>query len=161
MAEIIIQKVSGVSWRDINVSASVGRGGINKRDDVMVIQALMKYGLEGIDWFRGEIFPAPNGIADQGLIKKIERYQRYLRSTNRRVSVDGRIDPARGMRTGRNNNLMYTIQQLNSQAEGRCVMMYNDFKNLDRYIDDIRQKYPQVDAILSGTNVGTLNLGLE
>ena len=43
MAQII--KV--IDWHEINVSSSVGKGGTNAMADVLVVQALLKYGLEG------------------------------------------------------------------------------------------------------------------
>ena len=161
MAEIIIQRVGGIEWKDINVTASVGRGGANMRDDVMVVQALMKYGLERIPEFGRASFPMPNGVVDAKMIANIEKYQRYVRrKQNTRVSVDGRIDPARGMTAGRRGVLAWTIQRLNLEAEQTYRSNTNDYGLEDRYIEEMCRQFPQVDAILSGTAVGTLNLGL-
>lgn len=161
MAKVIMQGVKDLKWRDINVCASVGIGGVNRRDDVLVVQALMKYALPHRNYFRGIHFPVPNGIADQNLCSLIKKFQRYLRRNNRRVSVDGRIDPAVGLRVGNKRNLMWTIQQLNSEASDIYIHENGFEVDQNGYIEVLCEQYPQVDAILSGTTVGTLNLGLE
>lgn len=161
MAKIIMQGVKDFKWRDINVCASVGVGGVNRSEDVLVVQALMKYALPSRNYFRGIHFPVPNGIADQNLYSLIKKFQRYLRRRNTRVSVDGRIDPAVGLRVGNKRNLMWTIQQLNAEASDIYIHENGFEVEPNGYIEVLCEQYPQVDAILSGTAVGTLNLGLE
>ena len=161
MAEIMMQGVKDFKWRDINVSASVGEGAVNRSEDVLVVQALMKYALPRLDYFRGIHFPIPNGVADKKFYSLIRKFQRYLRKNNARVSVDGRIDPAKGMRAGVRQNLLWTIQQLNNEASHTYMIQKGFDVDQNGYIEVLCEQYPQVEAILSGTAVGTLNLGLE
>ncbi|NNE98682.1 MAG: hypothetical protein HKN25_06645 [Pyrinomonadaceae bacterium] len=161
MAKIIMQGPKGHQWRDINVCNSVGKGGFNARADVMVVQALMHYALPRLPYFHSTAFPMPNGNADEQFVRNIVKFQRYLRKNNRRVSVDGRIDPAKGMQAGRRKNLYWTIQQLNSLASDKWILLNNmNVEDQDGFIDELRRLYPQVDAILAGTAVGSLSLAL-
>ena len=128
---------------------------------MIVVQALMHYALRQIPYFGSDRFPFPNGRMDEAGEKLIKKFQRYLRKTKTRISVDGRIDPAKGFYTGVRKNLLHTIQQLNNKAQDTYCATTGDWSAMDEYIDDVRKVYPQVDAILSRPGVGTLNLGLE
>lgn len=143
---------------EINVSASVGRGGVNSKDDVMVVQALLKYALEPYRYFRKDKFPEPTGTIDANTIHLIEKFQRYVRTKLKNsVSVDGRIDPAKGTKAfGKNGQ--WTIQMLNGEALSAYLIFYNGNGN---YIEDICRKYPQVRVVLGDIPVGTLGSNLE
>ena len=160
-------------WQEINVTGSVGRGGVNAKNDVMVVQAMLKYALEDRAQFKNVPFPAPSGTIEEDTIQLIYKYQRHLRSRLRvRVSVDGRIDPARGERAFGSKG-QWTIQSLNGDAMEAWLVFKGGG---DNYIEAICRKYPQVLNALGGSipvgglsmslepsvpMVGSLNLGLE
>ncbi|HEY0049956.1 MAG TPA: hypothetical protein VGB68_11750, partial [Pyrinomonadaceae bacterium] len=59
----------------INVSASVGKNAVNLKDDVIVVQALLKYVFETGDFFKGVVLPEPTGTMDKTTAWVIKRYQ--------------------------------------------------------------------------------------
>lgn len=155
MAEIV--KV--IDWHEINVSNSVGKGGANAKDDVLVVQALLKYALEGRHYFRNDTFPEPNGTMDENTMKLIKKYQRYVRIKQKlKMSVDGRIDPSRGGIHVPGKRLLWTISSLNCDALERYLI--EDRAGADP-INSICVRYPQVKAVLGEPPVGTLGLKLE
>jgi hypothetical protein len=155
MAEII--KV--IDWYEINVSNSVGRHGANDRADVLVVQALLKYGLEGRHYFRNHKFPEPTGTINENTIGLITQYQRYVRlKLKNRMSVDGRIDPSRGGIHVPGKRLLWTISSLNSEAMERYILESRAGAGV---IQSICLRYPQVKAVLGEIPVGTLGLTLE
>jgi peptidoglycan hydrolase-like protein with peptidoglycan-binding domain len=84
-----------------NIMASVGRGGVNSRNDSMVVQKLLNSSLKTTAGFRQL---AVDGVAGPKTIEAIEMYQRNVLRWNR---VDGRVDPG-----GK------TIQALNQSGVG-------------------------------------------
>jgi len=153
------QVYSRYDWQEINVTGSVGRGGVNAKNDVMVVQAMLKYALEERAQFKNDRFPAPSGTINEETIQMIYKYQRYLRSKLKiRVSVDGRIDPAKGERAFGSKG-QWTIQSLN----GDVMEAWLVFKGGgDNYIEALCRKYPQVLNALGGSiPVGSLSLSLE
>lgn len=160
-------------WSEINVSASVGRNGVNNKSDVLVVQAMLKYGLEGRTYFKGDRFPEPSGTMDEATLNLIRKYQKYLRRRNGvSVSVDGRIDPAKG-ETAFGKKGKWTIQMLNADVLEWYIVFG---KEGDNYIHSLCMKYPQVMGAIGGdvpvgslglspesspALVGTLNLALE
>ncbi len=87
---------------EINVTASVGSNGVNLEDDVMVVQALLKYALAERGFFRKMTFSEPTGTMDDNTKSLIKQFQRFVRKMNNAdISVDGRID-ARTFRKTRN-----------------------------------------------------------
>jgi hypothetical protein len=56
----------------INLGASVGLNGVNRKEDVMVVQALLKCALESHPHFKDVKFPEPNGSLTRDLIKIIK-----------------------------------------------------------------------------------------
>lgn len=147
------------NWKEINVSASVGKDGANVREDVAVIQAMLKYALEWREYFKGDRFPEPTGMVNADTLYLIEKYQRYLRhKSGMKISVDGRIDPARGERAFGSNG-QWTIQALNGEVLERFVVLATPG---DNYIHALSLQYPQVRRALGGNvPVGTLSLTLE
>ena len=141
----------------INVSASVGKNGVNSRDDVLIVQALLKYGAEEKHYFRNEKFPIPTGSMCQDTAKQIKSLQRFLRKNGHKISIDGRIDPAKG-NSAYGKKGRWTIRLLNELAFE--IWLLSGAKN-DNYILDIARRYPQVMAVLDGIPVGTLNIPLE
>ena len=154
MAEII--KVE--DWYEINVSNSVGRGGTNINTDVLVVQALLKYGLEGRHYFRGIRIAEPTGAIDSNTLQLIKQYQRYMRKVcGKKVSIDGRIDPARNGLNVPGKNLLWTISSLNSEINEMHLLNSRPGSP----IQDLCNRYPQVKAVLGKMPVGTLDLALE
>lgn len=146
----------------INVGASVGRNGVNNPADVIIVQALFKYAWSGKGNTSGDVaniitkqvFPEPTGAYNHHTAKLIRKYQEYL-SIYRKVTRDGRIDPANGQ-AAYGKNKEWTIVQLNMDAEWEAM---NAGKPKGQYISEICDRWSQVKAALNG--VGSLNLELE
>ena len=123
----------------VNLTASVGRRGVNAKSDVLVIQALMKYALSERKAWQGTRFPEPSGAMDGNTLALIKRYQQAARRQSRNtVAVDGRIDPAKGERPHGSRGL-WTILRLNSDAIETWIL--NGAKNAS-YINDIAMRLP-------------------
>jgi hypothetical protein len=88
-----------MSAMPVNISASVGRGGVNNRDDVLKVQRLINVKLPI------PLLPLPeNGVCGDLTIGAIEEIQRR---ELRMASPDGRVDPngaTFGFLTGRSKN---------------------------------------------------------
>jgi len=140
----------------INVTASVGVGGVNLKGDVMVVQAMLKYALEEKPYFRKLKFPEPTGAVCDDTKVLIKEYQRYLRKKeNVGVSVDGVIDRAVGEKPfGRRGQ--WTIHCLNSDVLVKRLLYGGEGSE----IQDLCRKYPQLHSVLDDVPVGTLNLPL-
>lgn len=153
----------------INLTASVGEGGVNLKDDVMIVQAMLKYALDVRLYFSKMQFPEPTGTICPQTVKIIREYQRFIRKVERAsVSVDGVIDRAVGERAfGRRGT--WTILSLNANVlEMRLFKggVGNEFQELCR-------QFPQLNSVIdvpvgdlnltleSSRNAGTLNLALE
>ncbi len=146
------------SWTEINVTSSVGVGGVNSTQDVLVVQALLKYVGEKISYFRNENLPRPTGVMDKKTQHLIKKYQQYVRRVKKvGLSVDGRIDPSKGLYVP-GKKLQWTIGQLNGDAS-QIHMMFG--RNGGDHVEDLCTIYPPISAILDGSAVGSLNLGLE
>jgi hypothetical protein len=150
-------------WPVINVSASVGRGGVNLREDVLVVQALFKYTLVKGEAFRGEPLPEPTGAFDRVTERTIKKYQRLAKrnyGSLGNIVVDGRIDPAaNGSSYLPGSNKRYTIILINAEADLR-YRCYPDRVGRGGFVNDICARYPHVEAALKNS-VGTLGLSLE
>jgi hypothetical protein len=141
----------------INVTASVGENSVNSKDDVMVVQAMLKYALEKRSYFRRFKFPEPTGTFDRETAALIREYQRYLRRKNNApISVDGVISRAVGEKPFGSSGL-WTILYLNSDVLEMRLLSGgegNEFEVLCR-------KFPQLFAVLEDVPVGSLGLSLE
>jgi hypothetical protein len=149
-------------WPVINVSAPVGRGGVNLPEDVMAVQALFKYVLEKGEAFRGEPLPEPTGTFDRVTARTIKKYQRMAKrnyGSLGNIHVDGRIDPAKGSSCLPGSNKRYTIILINAEADLR-YNCYPDRVGRPGFVNDICARYPQVKRALE-ESVGTLGLSLE
>ena len=101
----------------INIGASVGLNGVNQKDDVMVVQALLKCALESHPHFKNVNFPEPNGLMTRDLIEIIKKYQRFNnRKDPIKMPVDGRIDPMRNGVYVPGKRKFWTIFALNTRA---------------------------------------------
>ncbi|REJ77490.1 MAG: hypothetical protein DWQ47_14020 [Acidobacteria bacterium] len=146
-------------WVEINVSASVGKNAVNNKDDVIVVQAMLKYALEWRTYFGSAPFPRPTGAVDSATLALIRKYQQYLRRTRgSKISVDGRIDPAKD-RAAFGKKGQWTIQMLNGDvAEGWLVWD----RPGDNPIHSLYMEYPEIrNAIGDNIPVGKLGLSLE
>jgi hypothetical protein len=141
----------------INLTASVGKGGVNLKDDVMVVQAMLKYAFQGHPFFKKFKFPKPTGTIDDATKALIERYQKYLRrKENVEVPVDGVIDRAVGERPfGRRG--IWAILCLNGDLVKVRLLKGGESNE----IFDLCREYPQLHAVFDDVPVGSLNLSLE
>jgi hypothetical protein len=140
----------------INVSSSVGVRGVNHTDDVIVVQALLKYALEHKRDFRNEEFPEPCGAFLKTTSQLIKKYQRYHNRNGSLVSIDGRIDPAEGSAYAKGSRKFWTIYALNIDAVEAAFL-----SGRKSAIDGVCSRWPFIKKILNKNGVGTLNLELE
>ena len=141
----------------INLTASVGVNGVNLKDDVMVVQAMLKYALAERSHFRKLKFPAVTGAMNDETKILIKEYQRFLRREDKNdVAVDGVIDRAIGEKPfGRRG--LWTILCLNSHVLVARLLSGGDGNE----IQDLCRRYPQLHSVLDNVPVGSLNLSLE
>lgn len=141
----------------INVSGSVGKNAVNFKDDVMVVQALLKYTLSHLQPFRGVNFPTPTGAIDRDTVRLIRQFQEYWnrKVKNVKLAIDARVDPVREGDTG--GTLGKTIDKLNGAAFEAWFLSGQKNEN---YISDICKRFPQLNSIFT-EGVGTLGLSLE
>ena len=152
----MIEKIYG-GIEIINLTASVGENSVNLKDDVMVVQAMLKYSLRENPAFSNFKLPEPTGAMNDQTKVLIKEYQRFMnRKRKGGISVDGVIDRAVGERPfGRRGE--WTIFCLNSQVlEARLLSggEGNEFEDLCR-------RFPQLYAVLDNLPVGSLRLSLE
>ena len=143
----------------LNVTAAVGANGVNLKDDVVVVQALLHYALRKRGGFRGLKFPVVSGGMDNGTTEMIRRFQNYIKKSpwhRFKVATDGRIDPAKGEGvTGKKRR--WTILELNYMA---LEMWLLDSASNGGFINDISVRDPIVGEVLANS-VGSLGLSLE
>lgn len=151
-----LQEFNG--FTQVNLHASVGENGVNAKNDVIAVQALMRYGLNWRRSWADVELPEPNGVMGPKTAALIRRFQQELRkSAGRGVIVDGRIDPAKGIRpSGR--RAMWTILMLNTTAVETFLLSGSQGTS---YIAEISKQYPAFKAAISSNGVGTLDLELE
>jgi hypothetical protein len=140
----------------INLTASVGEKGVNLKNDVMVVQAMMKYALEGRPQFRRFRFSEPTGAMDKNTAELILEFQRDLRRRRYKVAVDGVMNRAVGEKTFGKKGF-WTILHLNSEVlEWRLLSGGSGTE-----FEDLCRKFPQLHAVLDDLPVGSLELSLE
>jgi len=81
----------------INVGAAIGTNGTNLKNDITVVQGLLRYFKDGsgAHWTSQNV-PEPNGVMDSATRQAIWDFQAYVRrnaAPNYWVSMDGRINP--------------------------------------------------------------------
>lgn len=157
MAKIInIELHPGIPNEIINISASVGAGGVNLQQDVIVVQALLKHALEPVWDFREVKFPEPTGGDIRTTTEIIKKFQRYNnRKTNQPVPIDGRIDPIKDGRYAYGTNKFWTLYALQSKA-----LEISLFSGNSHPIEAICRRWSAVKAALENS-VGSLGLALE
>lgn len=140
----------------INVSASVGANGVNNHEDVIVVQALLKYALERNPDFRNSDFPEPSGAFIKTTAQLIKKYQRHQSRNGQKVPIDGRIDPVRGGIFAYGSNKWWTIYALNVEAF-EPALLYGDKSP----IEGICKRWAFIKPILNKNGAGSLDLSLE
>ena len=141
----------------INLTASVGVKGVNLRDDVMVVQAMLKYALRENPYFRNYNFPTVTGAINNQTKSLIKDYQRYLRRKDKQdVAVDGVIDRAVGEKPFGSRDF-WTILYLNSHVLKARLLSGGEGNEFE----DLCRKNPELYAALDNIPVGSLTLSLE
>jgi len=134
-------------WDFLNVSAVVGgKDGVNHPDDVMLVQALLRYLPPGLRGVWDQDCPLPNGTFNEITSNAIKQYQRNV--NNRpgrdcgRIVEDGRVSPAESKYLFGGGAYMWTIINLNKDAVR--VAKSRGFSKENSYMDDIYGLWPQV-----------------
>ena len=101
-----------------SVSAAVGPGAPNRREDVLLVQYLLRESFKG-PGFLAHPFPGPplvvDGVASPNLFAAIVHFQRVARLRGRTIATDGRVDaPVGEQMRGSISQTQYTIIFLNS-----------------------------------------------
>lgn len=143
----------------LNLSSSVGEGCINYKDDVMVVQAFLKYVLELTDLLPNFRLAEPNGTYTPYLGRLIRAYQRLDKryyTTTKRLAADGIVSPANGENVP-GTTKPWTIWLLNDEARYRYL---SEGATRRGYINDLLDRFPVLIAVMQ-RSVGTLGLSLE
>jgi hypothetical protein len=140
----------------INVSAAVGANGVNYKDDVIVVQALLKYSLERHPKFKDVELPEPTGAFIGATARLIKKYQRYQTRDGQDVAIDGRIDPIKGGVFAYGTKKWWTLYALNVEAIRPTIL-----EGHTSPIKAICDRWSIVKTILEKNGVGSLNLALE
>ena len=104
-------------WPVYNVDSSVGRFAANQTDDVMLVQFMLQQVGKGPN---PPLPPpstplTPNGIYSPLLDEWIRWYQKSVAKSGRQVTVDGKVDRARGEL----HQTSFTIMHLNGSYRKR------------------------------------------
>lgn len=158
MAKIITLK-TGKDMTDevINVTATVGVGGVNLQQDVIVVQALLKYALESVWDFKDVKIPEPTGGDVRTTAEIIKKFQRYYNRTKRDpVSIDGRIDPIQSKTPfAYGTNKLWTLYALHQRAIETSLL-----SGTGDPIKAICRRWSAVKAVFENS-IGSLGLALE
>jgi hypothetical protein len=123
----------------INVDDVVGFNGGNLRNDVTVVQALLKYFSRSPQRWTGQSLPEPIGILDMPTRQAIFDYQAFVRRTKNQfywVAKDGRIGPyKKGVQLL--NKQEWTIISLNMD----CAMLAAGLQE-GNHVDAICLRWP-------------------
>lgn len=132
-----------------NVDLAVGyQPANNYANDIIVVQALLKYINEGAKWWADSKLPVPNGsLGNLGQI--IYEYQGRIRKGNKYfwVAQDGRVGPSKGGKYTFQGGGRYTIMQLNSHA----AMVGAALGHTHYYIEEIFNRWKVVRYVLSSS----------
>jgi hypothetical protein len=101
-----------------NITSAVGPGAPNLREDVLLVQYLLRENFKGLPSFRSEPFPGGvlivDGIPGTQTYSAIKHYQRVQKKIGRPIATDGRVDaPVNEQMVGSISNTQYTIIYLN------------------------------------------------
>src|SRR4051794_16014236 len=114
-----------------NLDLAVGRGAMNQRSDVLLVQYFLIQIFKANPAKRpaGEVLPS--GFADETLFRWILHYQTETRKSGRMISTDGRVDPAKALR-GSISGMQYTIIYMNVHMRS---VRPDDFERLSEASD--------------------------
>lgn len=132
-----------------NVDTVVGyQPANNYTNDIIIVQALLKYINEGTKWWADSKLPVPNGtLGNLGQI--IWEYQGRIRKGNRDfwVAQDGRVSPSKGGKYSFQGGGIYTIMQLNRHAD----LIGTALGHTHYYIEEIFNRWRVVRYALSSS----------
>ena len=132
-----------------NVQEVVGnQPAVNYTNDIIVVQALLKYINEGFKWWADSKLPIPNGTKGN-LGQIISEYQGKVRKRHNGkiwVAQDGRVSPSIGGKQFFQPGGRYTIMQLNFDAG-----MVSAALRHGHYIDEIIKRWKVVGYALSSS----------
>jgi hypothetical protein len=134
----------------LNVGAKVGKAGTNKAGDVIVVQSLLAYYRQHVNFAPFILMGRPNGVCDQALIQLIAHYQGHVNAdilTKGKLTVDGVVGRAKG-KTHWAPGKKWTIISLNDSC--RTSYMLKNGGTDEDYISDVRRKFPEMEPALSG-----------
>jgi hypothetical protein len=128
-----------------NVDAAVGRGAANRRDDVLLVQYMLRENFKLLNTFKRDPFPGGpvevDGSAGPQTLAAILHFQKTLKKGGSSIATDGRVDPPVNEGTvGSISNTQYTILFLNL---GFKDARPQDFPRLSQATDcpvEIRQR---------------------
>src|SRR5262245_22639083 len=129
-----------------NVDAAVGPGAPNRRDDVLLVQYMLRENFKILNTFGRDPFPggsvAVDGAAGPQTFAAILHYQNTLKKGGSSIATDGRVDPPVGDKTvGSTSNTQYTILFLNL---GFKTARPQDWPRLSQAVDCPAEIRPQL-----------------
>jgi hypothetical protein len=143
MAKVILYEGDNIT----NLDMKVGVKGSNAPNDVVVVQAMLKYITQFTIKWTGANIPEPNGFLDRNTQQAIFDYQDHVRSTVGNpyewVARDGSISPY-------NENVAllrkqaWTIIKMNNDCGSICAGKRDGYD----YIDALCRRWPQVARVL-------------
>ncbi len=116
MARVSLVQTSQGPRNFYNVDGPVGPGGLNKREDVLLVQYFLNVAFETPRFadspFEGDM--KNDGVPDRTTFAAILHFQKVMKSKGSTISTDGRVDPPSGEQIrGSISNTQYTILFLN------------------------------------------------
>jgi hypothetical protein len=134
-----------------NVASAVGyQPANNYTNDIIIVQALLKYINEGAKWWADSKLPVPNGaLGNLGQI--VSEYQGRIRKQTKVngywVAQDGRVSPSTDGKHSFPGGGRYTIMQLN----GHAAMVGVALGHKKHYIEEIFDRWKVVRYALSSS----------
>ena len=178
MAKLDIIFVGGIGNLGFNLTATVGKGGVNQTGDVMLIQAVFAFlsrnhlpGQAG----RWANIPIPNvdGNPNNGIKESIRKYQVQFESDFVGVDVEGSLGGSNRLEAPPGFNLPYrgphgliavdglihpanyrkrNLSALWGTAFMTITKLYNDVQLVDDGVDKLQTEFPQLRPhLLNGT----------
>lgn len=130
-----------------NVSQSVGKGGVNNAEDVLLVQLFLSE--------VGKVPPHPipppttplvvNGLASQNLNDWILWFQNAVKKAGKSIVVDGRIDPSR-ITDGSYYGGRGTMAHLNVSYRKRFRENHNALENAKNCPAQLQSKFAAVES---------------
>ena len=116
MARVSLVQTSQGPRNFYNVDGPVGPGGLNKREDVLLVQYFLNAAFETPKFadspFTGDM--KNDGVPDQTTFAAILHFQTVMKRKGSTIATDGRVDPPTGEQIrGSISNTQYTILFLN------------------------------------------------